>query len=98
MAGADGRFDVARSAPAVARRRSGRRQNLDSEGAPVMGGTMASPMTPPPHAPDFLAASGWRGAQILPLAGDASRSEERRVGKECRSRWSPDRYKKKEVK
>src|SRR5690554_7864250 len=23
------------------------------------------------------------------------RSEERRVGKECRSRWSPDRYKKK---
>src|SRR5437879_7768852 len=29
-------------------------------------------MKPPPHAPDFLAASGWRGAQILPLAGDAS--------------------------
>lgn len=33
---------------------------------------MASPMTPPPHAPAFLAASGWVGAQILPLAGDAS--------------------------
>lgn len=33
---------------------------------------MASPMTPPPHAPDFLAASGWGGADILPLAGDAS--------------------------
>jgi len=33
---------------------------------------MASPMTPPPHAPDFLAASGWAGAEILPLAGDAS--------------------------
>ena len=33
---------------------------------------MAAPMTPPPHAPDFLAASGWAGAQILPLAGDAS--------------------------
>lgn len=33
---------------------------------------MASPMTPPPHAPDFLAASGWAGARILPLAGDAS--------------------------
>jgi hypothetical protein len=29
-------------------------------------------MTPPPHAPDFLAASGWVGAEILPLAGDAS--------------------------
>jgi DNA-binding CsgD family transcriptional regulator len=29
-------------------------------------------MTPPAHAPDFLAASGWAGADILPLAGDAS--------------------------
>jgi aminoglycoside/choline kinase family phosphotransferase len=29
-------------------------------------------MTPPPHAPAFLAASGWEGAEILPLAGDAS--------------------------
>ena len=29
-------------------------------------------MKPPPQAPDFLAASGWAGAQILPLAGDAS--------------------------
>ena len=29
-------------------------------------------MIPPPHAPDFLAASGWEGAEILPLAGDAS--------------------------
>src|SRR5687767_16014405 len=26
------------------------------------------------------------------------RSEERRVGKECRSRWSPDHYKKKTMK
>ena len=33
---------------------------------------MASPMKPPAHAPDFLAASGWAGAEILPLAGDAS--------------------------
>ena len=29
-------------------------------------------MIPPAHAPDFLAAHGWGGAQILPLAGDAS--------------------------
>jgi hypothetical protein len=29
-------------------------------------------MIPPPHAPDFLAASGWADAEILPLAGDAS--------------------------
>src|SRR5687767_15465506 len=28
--------------------------------------------------------------------GNPSRSEERRVGKECRSRWSPDHEKKKE--
>jgi aminoglycoside/choline kinase family phosphotransferase len=33
---------------------------------------MVAPMIPPPHAPDFLAASGWAGAEILPLAGDAS--------------------------
>src|SRR5688500_20244516 len=26
---------------------------------------------------------------------ESTRSEERRVGKECRSRWSPDQYKKK---
>ena len=37
-----------------------------------MGGTMAPPMKPPAHAPEFLAASGWEGAEILPLAGDAS--------------------------
>jgi hypothetical protein len=29
-------------------------------------------MTPPAHAPEFLAACGWPGAEILPLAGDAS--------------------------
>ena len=29
-------------------------------------------MKPPVHAPDFLAACGWEGAEILPLAGDAS--------------------------
>lgn len=29
-------------------------------------------MIPPAAAPDFLAAHGWEGASILPLAGDAS--------------------------
>ncbi|HEV7660481.1 MAG TPA: phosphotransferase [Allosphingosinicella sp.] len=29
-------------------------------------------MIPPPHAPDFLAAHGWGGCEISPLAGDAS--------------------------
>ena len=33
---------------------------------------MATPMIPPPAAPDFLAAHGWAGAEIRPLAGDAS--------------------------
>ena len=33
---------------------------------------MASPMTPPEAAGDFLASCGWAGARIEPLAGDAS--------------------------
>ena len=33
---------------------------------------MAAPMTPPAHAPHFLASNGWAGARIEPLAGDAS--------------------------
>jgi len=33
---------------------------------------MAVPMTPPEAAPEFLARNGWAGAEILPLAGDAS--------------------------
>ena len=33
---------------------------------------MAAPMIPPAHAPRFLAACGWAGARIEPLAGDAS--------------------------
>jgi len=33
---------------------------------------MAAPMTPPEAAPDFLARHGWPGAEIRPLAGDAS--------------------------
>jgi aminoglycoside/choline kinase family phosphotransferase len=33
---------------------------------------MAASMTPPDHASAFLEASGWAGARIEPLAGDAS--------------------------
>ena len=33
---------------------------------------MGNPMIPPASAPDFLAANGWEGAEIRPLAGDAS--------------------------
>ena len=33
---------------------------------------MAAPMIPPADAPEFLAANGWAGCEIRPLAGDAS--------------------------
>src|SRR4051812_37897520 len=72
MARAGRRQGVARGPQPVARVRAERRQNLDSRGPPVMGGAMASRMTPPDHAHDFLASCGWAGARIEPLAGDAS--------------------------
>ena len=31
----------------------------------------------------------WRGGRVVDCGGLENRSEERRVGKECRSRWSP---------
>ena len=38
----------------------------------------------------ILQLFGWiGGATLLALFWDAARSEERRVGNECRSRWSP---------
>lgn len=42
-------------------------------------------MTPPEHAKDFLASVGWEGAEILPLAGDASFRRYFRVVAEGRS-------------
>jgi len=46
---------------------------------------MAADMIPPPHAPAFLAAHGWEGAEIVPLAGDASFRRYFRVRREGRS-------------
>ena len=40
------------------------------------------------RALDGVDLAVWPG-KVLCLAGEAERSEERRVGKECRSRWSP---------
>ena len=40
------------------------------------------------HASDATAQEGVSGSQAPPAKKDF-RSEERRVGKECRSRWSP---------
>src|SRR5690349_25168425 len=41
--------------------------------------------------PSMEAAKAWYDS-----SGYKARSEERRVGKECRSRWSPRHYKRKE--
>src|SRR5260221_8681154 len=41
-----------------------------------------------PHAPPAPGSNAHAAARGIP-APPASRSEERRVGKECRSRWSP---------
>lgn len=46
---------------------------------------MAPAMIPPESAPDFLAAAGWEGARIVPLAGDASFRRYYRVLDEGRS-------------
>src|SRR5689334_25191716 len=55
------------------------------------------------HQPGFAVIGCGSAAYWSPVnawhtktALDRSRSEERRVGKECRSRWSPDQSKKKE--
>src|SRR5688572_399905 len=47
-------------------------------------------MANPPHADELLELH----IRHVP-GGSFTRSEERRVGKECRSRWSPDEYNKK---
>src|SRR2546422_7891863 len=59
--------------------------------------TCALPISPPALAvsrrslrPAVLRGRETRRPRSLhPAPGDARRSEERRVGKECRSRWSP---------
>src|SRR5262245_18403966 len=52
--------------------RGRRRAPLDSRSSGFMAGAMAPSMIPPVAAPAFLASCGWGGAEILPLAGDAS--------------------------
>src|SRR3989440_8501186 len=59
---------------------------------------MLAQASPPPPPPLRIAASSFASVEVHLNARrignrwfeeDASRSEERRVGKECRSRWSP---------
>src|SRR2546430_11968455 len=40
-------------------------------------------------APSTCSVSGGTSQTVNVAAGQTARSEERRVGKECRSRWSP---------
>src|SRR3712207_8428504 len=67
------------------RRRPGRRAG--------QGGRSNGSRRPQRGTPPVLARArvggGMKTRVTLALAAAASRSEERRVGKECRSRWSP---------
>src|SRR3712207_5832996 len=56
----------------------------------AFGDSEREPMLQPALAPDSAFGRQPAAAQLRqPGIGDAVRSEERRVGKECRSRWSP---------
>src|SRR6266705_3870119 len=44
-----------------------------------------------------MSVGGWRPRRWHGRASRCLRSEERRVGKECRSRWSPDHLRRKAV-
>src|SRR5689334_9914857 len=69
-----------------------------SPGLPRAGCTAPPATDAPPAIP--AACSHWFQMPALPAAparaAQVPRSEERRVGKECRSRWSPFYYKKKQ--
>src|SRR5438552_19131346 len=63
---------------------------------PIWGRARARARTQPgPPRAGRLAAGSHRAARVMALR---PRSEERRVGKECRSRWSPYHKKKKDDK
>src|SRR3712207_9109025 len=59
---------------------------------PPTGRLVTAPRLPVDGGGDLAPVGLERG---LLVAGHEVRSEERRVGKECRSRWSPDPSKKK---
>src|SRR5689334_25165756 len=67
--------------------------DLDAKAAPVLrvkSGDTVEIQTLITNSPKRLEDAGLPPDQV-----EQSRSEERRVGKECRSRWSPYNYKKK---
>src|SRR5204863_5457316 len=50
----------------------------------LMGADRSAPIS------DTVAADGARRVEVANTEGIHHRSEERRVGKECRSRWAPE--------
>src|ERR1039458_6882491 len=54
--------------------------------SPDCGTRRSHSVTSPPTVVDSRSSSGWNSSRS---PRRATRSEERRVGKECRSRWSP---------
>src|SRR5690606_41120397 len=57
--------------------------------------TCALPIYRPSRCPRTAGRRRWRRGWKRSCAWWTSRSEERRVGKECRSRWTPEHSKKK---
>src|SRR2546425_6997657 len=51
--------------------------------------TWFDPAETPGVITPFMFLYALHDALVKPMPGNAMRSEERRVGKECRSRWSP---------
>ena len=67
-----------------------RLENIEKMIAPVMGSQPEERQDgKEPVLVKISVASGITGYSVNYLYHLASRSEERRVGKECRSRWSP---------
>src|SRR5580658_8273368 len=68
-------------------------RGLFAQGLPSLRGSEGEPHQALPSRRVHVAGSGCRQRQ---RTAAAVQSEERRVGKECRSRWGPYHYKKKE--
>ena len=62
--------------------------NIDDIEKSLMSAT-ASSLPPPPENPMSADRIRWEHIQRVFTQCNRNRSEERRVGKECRSRWSP---------
>src|SRR5690606_41380458 len=84
-----------------ARETTARCANSDLPAACTTGSTASRPPAaqrlsgPRPAAGRCSAHACVRQGAALPESGYRRRSEERRVGKECRSRWSPEQQEKK---